>query len=171
MCRYHQAERAPVAAACKVDGCTNPSAGKGGPWARMCQQHISLEVARRQAVRHAKPAPLVDPVDLLDEPDGMTTDEHVLRHLADEEALEDAANHVSENEFAALRLVLTAGYSYAEAAEVIFGDAAMTKQVDGLLTRGKRKLAAAWDDRRPSPRGAGGSNVPDRTDDKEETDG
>lgn len=56
MCRYHQAENPP--SVCKVDGCTNPSAGKGGPWARTCQQHISLEVARRQAVRHAKPAPL-----------------------------------------------------------------------------------------------------------------
>jgi len=54
---------------------------------------------------------------------------------------------------------------------MIFGDASMTRQVDGLLTRGKRKLAAAWIDRKPSPHTAGGTNVSDRTDDKEETDG
>ena len=49
---------------CKIDGCTRASAGKGGPWARMCQTHISEEVARRQAKRHgterpaaAEPAP------------------------------------------------------------------------------------------------------------------
>jgi hypothetical protein len=33
----------------------------------------------------------------------------------------------------------------------IFGDSAMTKQVDGLLTRAKRKLAEAWNERRPTP--------------------
>ena len=70
-----------------------------------------------------------------------------------------------------MRLVITLGYSYVEAAEAIHGDATKTKQVDGLLTRGKPKLAEAWIDRKPSPRGASGSNVQDRTDDKEETDG
>lgn len=66
---------------------------------------------------------------------------------------------------------MTLGYSYADAAERIFGDAAMTKQVDGLLTRGKRKLAEAWIDRRPSPRGASGSNLSQGNDDMEGTDG
>lgn len=54
---------------------------------------------------------------------------------------------------------------------MIFGDATATRQVDGLLTRGKRKLAEAWVDRKPSPRGASGSNLQDRTDDKEGIDG
>lgn len=54
MCRYHQADRAPVAAACKVDGCTNPSAGKGGWCAGLCDEHVSVEGRRRQAVRFAK---------------------------------------------------------------------------------------------------------------------
>lgn len=114
----------------------------------------------------------VDPADLVNEPDrALSTDEHVLRHLEDEEALADAASHVSEKEFVAIRLVLTGGYSYAEAAEVIFGDASMTKQVDGLLTRGKRKLAEAWVDRKPSPRGVGDSNLSDHTADKGESNG
>jgi hypothetical protein len=66
--------------------------------------------------------------------------------------------------------VVTAGYSYTEAAMIIFGNAAMTKEVDGLLTRGKRKLAKAWCDRRPSPNGAAGSKLQGRTDDKEGSD-
>lgn len=44
----------PVAKACKVDGCTNPEKGSGGPWKGMCQEHISAEIARRSAVRYAK---------------------------------------------------------------------------------------------------------------------
>lgn len=46
----------PVANACKVDGCTNPSAGKGGSWHGMCDEHISIEARRRQAVRFATKA-------------------------------------------------------------------------------------------------------------------
>lgn len=74
VCRYHQSTsdrprsvapgshahlmKEPPVNACKMPGCTNPSAGKGGPWADTCQQHISAEIARRQAKRHAKPAAL-----------------------------------------------------------------------------------------------------------------
>lgn len=39
---------------CKIDGCTRPSAGKGGGFARMCQQHISKEISRRHAVRKSR---------------------------------------------------------------------------------------------------------------------
>lgn len=150
----------------------DPARGTSTMWVIGSSEYAYIEVAKAIVkARRSDTLVFVDPNDLLEKPDAMSTDEHVLRHLSDEDALEDAANHVSEKEFAALRLVVTAGYSYEEAAMVIFGDASMTRQVDGLLTRGKRKLAEAWIDRRPSPRGAGGTNVPDRTDDKEETDG
>lgn len=43
-----------VEATCKIDGCTNPSAGKGGSWHGMCDEHISAEARRRQAVRFGK---------------------------------------------------------------------------------------------------------------------
>ena len=60
----------------------------------------------------------VSPEDLADEPDSNpTTEEHVLRQLSDAEALADAAGHLDENEFAAIRLVITGGYSYGEAAK------------------------------------------------------
>lgn len=151
----------------------DPARGTPTMWVIGNAEYAYIEVAKTiVAARRSDRLRFVPPEDLFGEPDGNpTTEEHVLRHLENEEALEDAANHVSEKEFGALRLVLTAGYSYAEAAKVIFGDETMTKQVDGLLTRGKRKLAEAWVDRRPSPRGASGSNVPDRTDDKEGTNG
>jgi hypothetical protein len=59
VCRYH--EGVSRLSVCKVDGCTNQTAGKGGPWKNYCQQHMSEEIARRQAVRHAKPAALPVP--------------------------------------------------------------------------------------------------------------
>jgi len=142
-------------------------------WVIGAAEYAWIEVAKAiAAARRSDRLQFVPPEDLLDEPDrNPTTEEHVLRHLQEAEALADAAQHVSEKEFAALRLVVTAGYSYAEAAAVIFGDETMTKQVDGLLTRGKRKLAEAWVDRRPSPNGASGSKLGGRTDDKEGSDG
>lgn len=150
----------------------DPARGTPTKWVIGASEYAYVEVAKAIVkARRSDSLVFVAPNDLLEEPDAMSTDEHVLRHLGDEAALEDAATHVSEKEFAALRLVVTAGYSYEEAATVIFGDPSMKKQVDGLLARGKRKLAEAWADRRPSPRGAGGTNVPDRTDDKEETGG
>jgi DNA-directed RNA polymerase specialized sigma24 family protein len=151
----------------------DPARGTPTMWVIGNAEYAYIEVAKTiVAARRSDRLRFVAPEDLFEEPDGNpTTEEHVFRHLENEEALEDAASHISEKEFVAVRLVLTAGYSYAEAAEVIFGDATMTRQVDGLLTRGKRKLAVAWIDRKPSPRGAAGTNVPDRTDDKEGTDG
>jgi DNA-directed RNA polymerase specialized sigma24 family protein len=151
----------------------DPQRGTPTMWVIGNSEWAWIDVAKAiAAARRSDRLRFVAPEDLLDEPDqNPTTEEHVLRHLEDAEALEDAARHVSEKEFAALRLVLTAGYSYAEAARVIFGDETMTKQVDGLLTRGKRKLAEAWADRRPSHNGSSGSKLGGRTDDKEGSDG
>ncbi|HEX4033723.1 MAG TPA: hypothetical protein VHX66_04700 [Solirubrobacteraceae bacterium] len=100
-----------------------------------------------------------------------STEEHVIRHLQDAEAFADAADHLTEDEWTALRLVITGGYSYAEVAAMIFGDETKTRQVDGLLQRGKNKLAAAWSGRRASPNHAAAANLADRTADKEESDG
>jgi DNA-directed RNA polymerase specialized sigma24 family protein len=148
---------------------------QGSPtkWAIGSAEFAWIEVAKTiVAARRSDRLAFVPPEDLLKVPDrNPTTEEHVLRHLENEEALEDAATHVTDKEWAAMRLVITLGYRYEEAAEVILGDATKTRQIDGLLTRGKPKLADAWIDRKPSTRGASSSNVQDRTDDKEETDG
>lgn len=151
----------------------DPRRGTPTMWVIGAAEWAWIEVAKAiVAARRSDRLQFVPPDDLVEEPDqNPTTEEHVLRHLEDADALADAARHVSEKEFVAIRLVVTAGYSYAEAATVIFGDKTMTKQVDGLLTRAKRKLAEAWADRRPSHNGASGSKLGGRTDDKEESDG
>lgn len=146
--------------------------GTASGWVIGAAEFAWVDVAKRIIAARVKAPLLVAPDDLLAVADpSPTTEEHVLRHLADAEALADAARHLSENEWAALRLVVTAGYSYAESAKLIFGDETKTKQLGGLLERGKAKLAAAWNDHRPSPSGAGGANLADRSADKEETDG
>ncbi|MDQ3934433.1 MAG: hypothetical protein M3340_07345 [Actinomycetota bacterium] len=151
----------------------DPARGTPIMWTIGAAEFAYVEVAKAiVAARRSEHVRFVPPEDLLEVADASpTTEEFVLQHLVDAEAMQDAANHLSEQEFAALRLVATIGYSYAEAADTIFGDATMTKQIDGLLSRGKRKLAAAWVDRRPSPRGASSSNLPEGTDDKEGSDG
>lgn len=147
----------------------DPAKGSPTRWVIGNAEYAYIEVAKAVVkARRSDSLEFVDPMDLLDTPDlNPTTEEHVLRQLEDAEALADAAAHVSEKEFAALRLRATAGYSRGEAAEKIFGDATMKKQVDGLVERGARKLARAWSDRRPSPGVTGGTNLQDRTDVKE----
>lgn len=149
-------------------------ATKGSPtrWVIGAAEYAYVEVAKAVVTaRRSDRLEFVDPLDLLDVPDrNPTTEEHVLRQTEDAEAIADAASHLSEKEFLALRLRATAGYSRGEAAERIFGDATMKKQVDGLVERGARKLAKAWNDRRLWPGVAGGTNLSDRTDDKEGTD-
>lgn len=151
----------------------DPAKGTATGWVIGAAEFAWVEVAKTVvSARRSGQHMFVAPEDLLAVADpNPTTEEHVLRHLENAEALADAARHLNENEWAAVRLVVTAGYSYAEAARVIFGDETKTKQVGGLLERGKAKLAEAWNDRRPSPSGAGGANLADRTDDKEGTDG
>ncbi|HEX6679826.1 MAG TPA: hypothetical protein VF063_04195 [Gaiellaceae bacterium] len=144
---------------------------KGTPtqWVIGAAEYAYVEVAKAVvSARRSDVLEFVDPLDLFDEPDrNPTTEEHVLRQFEDAEALADAARHVSEKEFLALRLRATAGYSRAEAAKMIFGDATMKKQVDGLVERGARKLAQAWHDRRTSQRVPRRTNLQGRTDGRE----
>lgn len=145
----------------------DPTRGEVTHWVIGAAEFAYIEVAKEIAkARRSPELAFVDPYDLLDVPSASpTTEEHVLKHLMDEEALGDAARHLTFREFAALRLCITAGYSYAEAAEKILGDPQLTKQIDGLLTRGKAKLAAAWSERRPSSRQVPASQVFDAADD------
>lgn len=151
----------------------DPSRGTATGWVIGNAEFAWVEVAKTiVTARRSDSLMFVAPEDLLAEADpSPTTEEHVLRHVQNAEAMEDAASHLTKKEWVAVRLVVTYGYSYAEVAKVIYGDETMTRQVDGLIQRGKAKLAEAWSARRPSPSGAGGANVPDRTDDREGTDG
>lgn len=141
-------------------------------WVIGAAEYAYVEVAKEVVrARRSDELRFVDPLDLLGEADtNPTTEEHVLRHLGDEQALADAASHLSEREFFALRLRVVAGYSRGEAAEKIFGDASMARQIDGLVERGKRKLANAWVGRRPSTGAVESTKVVNHADDKEGTD-
>ncbi len=127
-------------------------ARRGTPtgWVIGAAEFAFVEVAK--SVVAARRSPLLafhDPVDLeVLVGNTASTEEHVLAKLSNEQALEEAVEVLSEREWAAIRLVDTLHLSHAEAAEAIFGDAAMARSVEGLLTRGRPKLAAAWRERR-----------------------
>jgi DNA-directed RNA polymerase specialized sigma24 family protein len=151
----------------------DPNRGQLFQWLIGAVEYAYIEVAKTVvAARRSDRLQFRAPEDVPDIPSSApTTEELVLQQIRDAETFASAASHVSEKEFVALRLVVTLGYSYAEAAQCIFGDPEMTRQVDGLLTRGKKKLAAAWEGRRSSPQSAGSSNFSGSMRETEGTDG
>lgn len=134
----------------------DPDRGTPTKWVIGAAEYAWIDVAKTiVSARRSDRLVFVEPQDLHDVVDANpSTEEHVLARLQDDEALADAAAHLNSTEFAAIRLVITLGYSYADAAERIFGDPSKGKQIDGLLTRAKDKLGRAWTDRRPAHRGA-----------------
>jgi DNA-directed RNA polymerase specialized sigma24 family protein len=128
----------------------DPRRGTPAMWVIGAAEFAYVEVSR--ALVHARRSPELsfqDPDDLLGIPDASpSTEEHVLSAMSDGQALADAASHLSEQEFAAIRLVNTLGFSHAEVAEMLFGEESMSRSVEGLLTRGRPKLAQAWQERR-----------------------
>jgi DNA-directed RNA polymerase specialized sigma24 family protein len=148
----------------------DPGRGKTTLWVIGAAEYAYVEVAK--AIAHARRSPSLvfeDPNDLPHIPDSSpSTEEHVVGKVANEQALSEAVSVLSEREFAALRLVDTLELTYAEAAERMFGDAGMDRVVEGLLTRGRRRLAAAWEGRQPSVSGGssksrGAGKVPGRS--------
>lgn len=125
----------------------DPAKGTPTVWVIGAAEYAFIEVAKAiSKARRSSELLFVSPELLHGEPDPKgSPEEQVLQRFSDEEALGKAASHLTEKELVAIRMVLTAGYSYRETAERIFGNASLTKQVDGLLTRAKRKLAEAWE--------------------------
>jgi DNA-directed RNA polymerase specialized sigma24 family protein len=135
--------------------------GKATLWVLGAAEYAFVEVAKAiAAARRPTHYTFEDPQTFLEVPDSSpSTEEHILAKISNEQALEEAARALSEHEYAALRLVHTLKFSYAEAAEVIFGDAGMDRAIDGLLVRGRRKLAEAWQDRQPPTNAHGAGKV------------
>jgi DNA-directed RNA polymerase specialized sigma24 family protein len=128
----------------------DPRRGTPTNWVIGAAEFAFVEVAKSVvAARRSPRLAFHDPEDLAVLADcAPSTEEHVLAKVSSEQALEEAVEVLSEREWAAIRLVDTLQLSHAEAAGVIFGDAAMARSVEGLLTRGRPKLAAAWSERR-----------------------
>lgn len=128
----------------------NPRRGTPTGWVIGAAEFAFVEVAKSVvAARRSSSLAFCGPEDLdLLAGYAPSTEEHVLAKVSSEQALEEAVEVLSEREWAAIRLVDTLHFSHAEAAEAIFGDAAMARSVEGLLTRGRPKLASAWCERR-----------------------
>jgi DNA-directed RNA polymerase specialized sigma24 family protein len=149
----------------------DPARGTPTHWVIGAAEFAYTEVARAVVAARRSPAlEFREPDDLVGFPDmNPTTEEHVVRRIGDEEALADAAQVLSEHELTAIRLVVTLNFTYAEAAEVIYGDASMGRQVEWLLTHGKRLLAEAWGERRESANATAAGKVSRSAADKQET--
>lgn len=151
----------------------DPNRGTATHWVIGASEFAFIEVAKEVAAARRPRGVQFDPPELLEEVIDPTpgTEEVVITQISTEEILSEAANLLSEREWDALRLVVTERYSYAEAAELIFGSPGFTKEIDGLLTRAKRKLNEAWPHLRPGSGENENTKVGDDVADKEGSDG
>lgn len=168
----HDATARALRRVCQNASAFDPKRGTATNWVIGASEFAFIEVAK-EAVRARNPEGIGfasnDALDSLIDP-SPGTEEIVLAEMSSGQVLREAAEILSEREWQALRLVITERYTHAEVAMIIFGTPTFTKQVDGLLTRGKKKLREAWAERRPDSRAAGASNVSPETDDMEGSD-
>ena len=133
----HEATKIALRRVRQKAGRFDPARGTPTKWVIGSAEYAYIEVAKTLvAARRSDRLQFVAPDDLLDEPDAMSTDEHVLRHLSDEEALEDAASQVSEKEWIAIRLVVTADQTSTDLLIDIVpkGSPIVATDIDGTLT-------------------------------------
>jgi DNA-directed RNA polymerase specialized sigma24 family protein len=144
----------------------DPALGTATDWVKGSAELAYSEVARAIiAARRSETLTFLDPDDLLDVEDpGQSTEEHVLRHIGDEDALADAARLLTDREYASVRLRYTLGYSRAETAEIIFGDPTKVRQTDRIAAQALAKLTVAWEDKRSARREPRNDRVSDQRD-------
>jgi hypothetical protein len=151
----------------------DPTRGTATHWVIGASEFAFVEVAKEVAAERRPLDVEFEPPErlneVLDSEPGI--EEVVIARISTEEILAEAADLLSEREWEALRLVVTERYSYAETAEMIFGSADFKKEIDGLLTRAKRKLNEAWSHRRPGSGDEENTKVSDGMTDKEGTNG
>ncbi len=169
----HDATTRALRRVCEGAAKFDPERGTATHWVIGASELAFVEVAKEVAASRRPRGIQFDPPELLEEvvDPAPGTEEMVITRISTEQILSEAADLLSEREWDALRLVVTERYSYAEAAEVIFGSAAFTKQIDGLLTRAKRKLNEAWPHLRPGSGARENTKVTDDLADKEGSDG
>ena len=101
----------------------DPARGTPTHWVLGNAEYAYVDVAKEVVrARRSELLKFVDPGDLLEAKDpSPSTEEHILGHIADAEALAEVAKHVSEREWIAIRLRITVGYSRGETALLMFG--------------------------------------------------
>lgn len=119
----HNHKEAAAMGTCRIDGCANPNAGKGGSWGGLCVEHIAIEGRRRQELGHsrkrASSAPKLSsvpdrpadsprqPVEVREAPPGGTLVQ--LAHQVEQTKAQLAAAHAAHQEaLSALRSALDA---------------------------------------------------------------
>jgi hypothetical protein len=132
-----------------------------------------VEVAKKTVAARTRGPELVleDPTGVEERIDGHEAlQEDFLRRVINQETYREVAALLNENEWTALRLQVLMDMSCAAIARAMFDDQTKTRKVEGLLERGKKKLAEEWRDRRPSQGKVTTTNVRSGTDDKGEAD-
>lgn len=149
----------------------DPALGSATTWVIGASDFAFVEVAKEiVAARRPQGVEIID-IDALHRlaDTSPTTEEHVIEQLMSDAAVAEAAEILTEKEWGALRLTATLGFSYAQAAAMIFGNSGRVRQIDGLLTRAKEKLRIAWAERQPRSRGSEAISVKDRPEEVEGT--
>jgi hypothetical protein len=149
----------------------DPSRGKVTAWVVIAAEFAYVEVAQEVAkARRSEELTFVDPADIAEiAGPAMSTEEFVIGRLDDAQALAEAAELLTVEQFTLIRARINGGYSRAELALAVFGDASAVKRVDYLFECAKKALAEAWADKRPgSGTSSAGFKVSDGADDKED---
>jgi hypothetical protein len=151
----------------------DPTEGPATKWALGAAGFAFVEEAKKAVAKRTRGPQIVlqDPTELQEQIDDQTAlEEDMLRRVIKEQTYAEVAELLNENEWTALRLRVVMGMPCPAIASAMFGDETKTRKVEGLLERGKKKLAIAWQDRRPSTRRVRATNVRASTDDKGEAD-
>jgi DNA-directed RNA polymerase specialized sigma24 family protein len=147
----------------------DPDLGGAANWVLGRAALVYLGLARKLHAQRARFGELNDPHDLtgiLDR-DDYPDDESAQRAL-DAEALQEAAACLSQREAAVFFGIVLFDLAKRDIAMQLYGAPDKEKAVDGVLQRAKKKLAAAWAERRPlTPTQPSSSNVPTENADEE----
>lgn len=151
----------------------DPEKGTATKWILGAAGFAFVEVAKETVAKRTR-RPKIDPEDpavVAEKVDAAgALEEDFLWRVINEQTYAEVADLLNENEWTALRLRVLMEMSCAAIARAMFDDETKTRRVEGLLERGKKKLAAAWEDRRPSRKKVTATNVRASTDDKGEAD-
>lgn len=151
----------------------DPNKGPATKWILGAGGFAFVEEAKKTVSKRTRGPKIVpeEPAELAKTKDDHgALEEDFLRRVTDEETFAEIADVLNENEKTALRLRAVMGMPCAAIAGAMFGDETKTRKVEGLLERGKKKLAVAWQDRRPSRGKPTTTNVRASTDEKGEAD-
>lgn len=146
----------------------DPALGSAGSWVVGRAALMYLDIARKLHKQTERFGELSDPLDLVGLLDADERPDESAQRLLDAEAYEEAAACLSDRERAVFFGVVIFDLRKRDIAIQLYGTADKEKAVDGVLQRAKKKMQAAWADRRPlTPSHPSATNVPPENADEE----